>query len=158
MLEKDEAHILFESVDRKFLDASFAWLEDEGFRKLILAERVNKAMQEKWYSSLTSRTDYFIWGVKCDHEWIGACGIKGVSRASKEAEYWGYIYPENMRRKKIGSQIFAFCREKAIAVGVEKLWLTVARDNESALNVYLKWGFVEVPGGCPNTLRMERQV
>ncbi|WP_098410007.1 GNAT family N-acetyltransferase [Thioclava sp. ES.031] len=141
-------------IDKAFLKASREWLLDPTFRELIMAQPVDKAAQEAWFASLAERSDYLIWGLKTS-EWIGACGIKNIDFDNRSAEYWGYIYPAHLRGAGIGWQVLHFIVSKARSFGIDKLWLRVSKNNQSAILTYERWGFSRVCSEGHDIIRME---
>jgi len=147
--------IRFESIDHQFLKVSRDWLGDADFRDLIMAEPTNQAAQEVWFASLPNRRDYRIWGVKLSEEWVGACGIKNIDQRLKVAEYWGYIYPTELRGRGLGWEMFRFLASQAVDMKIKKLWLRVSIKNKIALTSYERWGFSVVDNDEVNVVRME---
>lgn len=131
--------VSFVSFDRRFLEASYQWLQDEYLRKMIQALPVSKDDQEKWFLSLSQRNNYFIWGVQADGIPVGATGIKNV--AERSGEYWGYIGDSKMRGKGLGKHMIKFAEEKAKELAIEYLTLSVLTENSQAIHLYLKSGF-----------------
>lgn len=146
--------ISFEPLDALFLQMSRDWLQDVGFRELIMAEPIEKEAQEVWFASLPYRSDYLIWGVKSS-EWIGACGLKNINHEKRCAEYWGYIYPSDLRGRGIGFEMFQYCRQYGIKLGLKTLYLTVSEQNPSAQIAYQRWGFHKVRRSLTNEIYME---
>ena len=146
--------ISFETPDVLFLQMSRDWLQDTGFRELIMAEPIEKEAQEVWFASLPYRSDYLIWGVKAS-DWIGACGLKNINHEKRCAEYWGYIYPTTLRGKGIGFEMFQHCRQYSINIGLKTLCLTVSEHNLPAQIAYQRWGFHKVSRSLTNGMHME---
>ena len=146
--------ISFETLDAVFLQMSRDWLQDKAFRELIMAEPIEKEAQEAWFASLTDRRDYLIWGIKAP-EWIGACGLKNIDFEKCSAEYWGYIYPIQLRGVGIGREMFDFLKDQARNIGVGRLWLRVSSRNEAAIASYRRWGFTMIESEDLEVIQME---
>src|SRR4030067_3213825 len=96
---------------------------------------------------------------------VGNCGVKNISLTNKEGELWIYIGDPRMRRKGIASHATRLLAAKGfIELGLERIIVHVADFNVSAIKLYKKLGFIEVPvsdnstewtnRGC-NIIRME---
>ena len=126
--------------DKRYLDLSWHWLQDQNLRKLIDADAITQTAQLKWYNSLSSRADYLIFGVETEKP-IGVVGLKNIK--GNEAEYFGYIGdPENRGKgfgKKILEEIFLIASEMKL----ETIHLRVLEFNNHAIRLYQNYGFVE---------------
>tara|TARA_B110000208_G_C11398158_1_gene294953 strand:+ start:47 stop:520 length:474 start_codon:yes stop_codon:yes gene_type:complete len=146
--------LYFEMIDRDFLQLSRKWLEDETFCGLIMAKPVEQNIQNAWFASLPDKKDYRIWGLKTSH-WVGACGLKNIDKDRRMAEYWGYIYPVELRGFGLGREMFHFLVKKAADSGIDRLWLRVSEKNNTARISYQRWGFTTVESADPEVIHME---
>ena len=128
--------ITFTSFDEGFLAASWNWLQNDELRMLIDAAPVTKEQQKAWFEQLTDRTDYLIWGVNCDHQRIGVCGLKHIT--ANVAEYWGYIGEKKYWGKGIGTVMLRFAEQQACKKKLTKLHLRVLKLNNAAIRLYQK--------------------
>lgn len=128
--------VSFVPFDEVFLDASWNWLQDEELRVLIDTSPVTKEEQRAWFNHLSSRTNYVIWGVRCEQEPVGVCGLKHIS--SSDAEYWGYIGEKKYRGKGIGTIILRFVEQQAVVLGIGNVYLHVLKSNAAAIGLYQK--------------------
>lgn len=135
-------HLYFCQVDEAFLQISHKWFEDTDFRNLIMAATPDRDAQIAWLAALNSRQDYKIWGVKHMGHWVGAFGLKGISSLANTAEYWGYIYPKELRQLGIGHEMFCHSCRYAIAKELQVVWLRVSPKNIRAIEAYTRWGFL----------------
>lgn len=150
--------IVMSKIDREFLVCSRDWFSDRQFRLLNSATEFNKDEQIDWFNTLESRQDYRIWGVKVETNWIGACGLRNISREELSAEYWGYIFPSQYRGMGMGFQMFQFCKAQKELSEIRTLYLNVASSNLNAIQCYLRWGFVEKCNASAEQKRMEFQL
>lgn len=132
--------IEFREIDRSFLKASREWFEDDTFRRMIDAVKVDEAVQRAWFDSLPGRCDYRIWGVTSNGQWIGSTGLKHIDLDKREAEYWGFIYPIEYRERGHGRRMFARCTDYARYMGLDRIYLRVLIDNKQAISAYTRWG------------------
>jgi RimJ/RimL family protein N-acetyltransferase len=126
--------------DRRFLDKSWLWLHDAEVRRLTMTPFFTRAMQEHWFAGLADREDYRIWGAEVDGEPIGAFGIKNIEDGA--GEYWGYIGEKRYWGRGIGGWMLATAEQHARDLGLRHLWLRVEPENERAIRLYRRHGFV----------------
>lgn len=125
-----------------FLEKSFSWLNDEEIKWMTQSGNITIETQMKWYQNLTSRKDYFIWGIVLDNIPIGAVGIKNINYIDKSGEYFGYIGEKEYWGLGLGSQMVKYAFKKAIDLGLDLLTLSVVKDNKRAIRLYEKNGFI----------------
>ncbi len=150
-----QPEVLFKPIDRQYLDDFRSWVAVKEFKDLILAEPPTRAQQMLWFENLDKRSDYLISGIMVSGRWVGACGLKKIDHDLRSAEYFGFIYPDDLRGAGIGWSMFGWCRQRGIELGLSKLDLVVARDNHRARQAYLRWGFSEVNASDQETVVME---
>ena len=71
------------------------------------------------------------------------------------AEYWGYIYPIELRSIGLGREMFYFLAKQAADSGIDRLWLRVSEKNNAARISYQRWGFTTLEGEDPEIIHME---
>jgi len=135
-------NITLEVFDESYLPLSRKWLEDSEIRNMINAHQQSVQEQKIWYDNLINKTDYLIWGIESDGYKIGACGLKNITNT--ECEYWGYIGEKSFWGKGAGSIILKLVEEKAKDLNIKRIWLKVRNDNERAIRLYNKCGFVYI--------------
>ena len=140
--------------DKRFFDKSRLWLEDEEVNRLTdTGELPTESDRLKWFESLPSRMDYLIWGVACEEEPIGACGLKNIQ--DFKAEYWGYIGEKTYWGKGLGSSMLKGVEQKAKELNLDELYLTVLGENNRAIGLYRKNGYFET-GRADHRLTMSK--
>ena len=72
------------------------------------------------------------------------CGYVFASCVLSEGEIERIAVTENMRRKGIGDELMRLAMQKLALSGVEKVFLEVRSDNDKAINLYKKHGFIAV--------------
>lgn len=137
--------------DRRFLDASFDWFQDDELRALTMTPPVTREGQQAWFATLP-KPGYILWGIEEVGEPIGAFGLKNVT--DDEAEYWGYIGESKHWGKGIGPWMLREALNEANRLGLRSVYLNVIDHNERAIRIYEKMGFTEASrqGGV---IRME---
>jgi RimJ/RimL family protein N-acetyltransferase len=126
--------------DRRFLDRSWEWLQDEETKRLTMTPDFTRQDQQRFFDSLPTRSDYRIWGVVlAGCEPIGAAGLKNVAGGS--AEYWGYIGDKSLWGQGLGGEMLVAVEAEARRLGLTELVLQVATDNVRAMRAYENSGF-----------------
>ena len=137
--------IFLRNIDHSFLESSYNWLQDDDFLRDLNADRVTLDEQAAWYANLSSRSDYWVKGIMLQNSWVGAVGLKHISYndicMKKSAEYFGYIYPRELRGRGLGYQAYTKVEQFAIKLGLQKIYLKVVEGNDAATAAYRKWGF-----------------
>ena len=125
---------------RLFMDRSFEWLNDPEIRRLTDTPPVTREGQEKWFKSLNEKKDYVVWGVLYDDCPVGVCGIKHIQNS--QGEYFGYLGEKSLWGKGIGAEMMRQAHTNALDHGIEQLSLTVLKENERAIRLYRKMGYI----------------
>ena len=142
--------------DKRFFEKSRLWLEDEEVNRLTdTGELPSEPDRWKWFESLPSRKDYLIWGVAYEEEPIGVCGLKNIQ--GSKAEYWGYIGEKSCWGKGLGSSMLKGVEQKAKDLNLHELYLTVLVENNRAIGLYRKNGYLEI-GEADNRLIMAKRL
>ena len=142
--------------DKRFFEKSRSWLEDEEVNHLTdTGELPSEPDRMRWFESLPSRMDYLILGVACEEEPIGACGLKNIQ--GSKAEYWGYIGEKNYWGKGFGSSMLKGVEQKAKELNLNELYLKVLVENDRAIGLYRKNGYLET-GKEDNRLIMAKRL
>jgi RimJ/RimL family protein N-acetyltransferase len=144
--------------DVRFLDLSWFWLNEPEIKALTMTSDFSREQQRDFYSSLTSRSGYHIWGIELiGHGPIGATGLKNPRGLL--VEYWGYIGEKEWWGKGIGKKVIGAVEEQALQLGYRSLDLKVSMMNDRAIGLYLKLGFVaRVSDEETGVLRMVKSI
>lgn len=126
--------------DIDFLTLSWEWLNDFEIKKLTNTPDFTKEEQLEWYHTLQTKQNYLIWGIIVDLNPIGVCGLKKITL--EDCEYWGYIGKKEYWGKGIGKTIMYFLEEKAKNLNLNSIWLQVMKENERAIMLYKKTGYL----------------
>lgn len=143
------------SYDRRFLEKSWMWLQDPEVQRLTMTPPLTRETQESWFASLPGRIDYMIWGIESNDEPIGAVGIKNI--AGDSGEYWGYIGEKRYWERGIGRWMISLAVQYAREAGLRQLTLRVSRENERAIRLYRRCGFLLDAAG-EDTISMKREL
>lgn len=139
---KSRPQVDFVPYDEKFLEKSWEWLNDPELMKLTLTKPFTREQQSEFYSSLASRDDYKIWGIRLGGEKIGAVGLKKIAHG-ESAEYFGYIGDKSYWGKGVSSYMFGFIVSFAKEQKLKRIYLEVSKSNDRAVSSYRKNGFSE---------------
>ena len=132
--------LLLVKYDTDYFNQSKVWLSDGELSYLIHAgELPSDEDRMKWYDSLSSRSDYLIWGVEYLGKPIGVSGLKHICNG--QAEYWGYIGEKALWGKGLGKLLMSEMILKAKELELKKIYLKVRKYNPRAYKMYLKFGF-----------------
>jgi len=105
---------------------------------------VNQASQQRWFQGLAGdpKRRYFILGTE-EIEFLGIVRMDELDCINRSARVGGDILPE-YQNKGYGTRMFKLLCQYAFAyLNLERLWLFVLEDNNPALRLYNKSGFVE---------------
>lgn len=122
-----------------FFHASIGWLSDPEIKKFMNVPDSSSEDQMAWFKTLSSKKDYFIWGIGIDNQKVGAFGLKNI--INKQAEFWGYIGERKYWGKGIGNWMLQTAQAKAEELKIDEIHLKVLTDNYKAINLYFKHGF-----------------
>ena len=127
----------------KYLDYSWMWLNDEEIKRLTNTPDFTRNDQKIWFEMIKIRTDYKIWAIDFENIHIGACGLKNIT--DKDCEYWGYIGEKDYWGRGIGTCILHGLISYAKKLKLTSIWLVVLKENQRAIKLYSKFGFVYPP-------------
>lgn len=85
----------------------------------------------------------YIFFAKYQNEIAGTCAL--IKTGDSEYELAKMAVTENMQGKQIGKKIGFAVLEYAKTIGAKRVWLESNRRLTTALNLYNKLGFIEVP-------------
>ncbi|CAN5832092.1 hypothetical protein BH10BAC2_BH10BAC2_21890 [soil metagenome] len=139
MTTKEEVMILSYkpqyAVDYKRLNID--WIE-----KYFVVEEHDVEQLENPYEYIISKGG-FIFFAKYNDEIVGTCAL--IKTGEQEYELAKMAVAENARGKQIGKRIGLVVIEQAKAAGAKRVWLESNRILITALNLYTKLGFTEIP-------------
>jgi RimJ/RimL family protein N-acetyltransferase len=136
----DPQQLIDVNYDRSFLDQSWLWFQDPELRALTNTPEFSREQQIAWYTSLPSKRDYFIRGIRYQSQPIGTFGIKNIIE-SVEGEYWGYIGEKEYWGLGIGKWMMNRAISYGQDMGIKKLYLKVIPYNSRAIALYTQSGF-----------------
>jgi ribosomal protein S18 acetylase RimI-like enzyme len=104
---------------------------------------------ETWQARLQSVVDKYDWlfFASLDGEIIGMMGAYRPSDVDGTAVIWGVHVDRAQRGQGIGGQLMARLLDELRKVGIERVMLTVSREQVAAVGLYKKFGFAVVDDG-----------
>jgi len=148
-------NLAFSPYDERFLEKSWAWLNDPEIKALTLTPDFTREGQKCWFRSLPERSDYRIWGISCDGIPVGAIGLKHIT--ANDAEYWGYIGERRLWGLGLGKRMVQFALEQAIGLCLKEVYLKVHSTNTRAVRLYTRAGF-QADGEAEDLLVMRKHL
>lgn len=131
-------HLRVVPYDKDLLEASREWLLDEELRRLIRARKYTEREQAEWFQSISSRSDYLIWGLTLKGRPIGVLGLKNIEPSVK-AEYFAFIGPKELWGQGIGRFMHEAVVEAGKKLGLKYLFGFAG--NERTKRAHLKYGW-----------------
>jgi len=116
---------------------NLAWIE-----KYFKVEEHDIEQLDNPDAYIISKGGYILFA-KYDGAIVGTCAL--IKTGDSEYELAKMAVAENMQGKQIGKQIGLAVLEKAREAGAKRVWLESNRILTTALNLYIRLGFVEVP-------------
>jgi len=141
-----EAGVSLEPFTESHIHRTFSWVSNPTFRSLFLLRGdVTWEGHVAYFLRVLRDPSQRIYAIFHQAEHVGNCGFKHLDAATRSGEIWIYIGSSEMRGKGIGYRAtqLLLC-EGVEKLGLEKIHLHVAANNESARKLYLRSGFVEV--------------
>lgn len=142
--------------DRRFLEASWDWLQEPELLRLLDIARPTREVQRAWFDGLATREGYFVWGVEVRGIPAAIFGIKHLG-ADGSAEWFMFVGDRRNRGLGIGDWIERAIEEKARALGAHRVWGYVVEGNEPMLHLHRKHGYTIAPSG-PGRLMVTKEI
>lgn len=117
-------------------------LNIEWIEKYFVVEEHDVEQLENPYEYIISKGG-FIFFAKYNDEVAGTCAL--IKTGEQEYELAKMAVAENARGKQIGKRIGLVVMEQAKAAGAKRVWLESNRILTTALSLYTKLGFTEIP-------------
>ena len=116
---------------------NLAWIE-----KYFVVEEHDIEQLDDPETYIISKGGYILFA-KFEDEIVGTCAL--IKTGEDEFELAKMAVAEHMRGKQIGKLIGEAAIEQAREAGAKRVWLESNRILTTALNLYRKLGFVEIP-------------
>lgn len=138
--------IILKKFELGNIESTFFWVSQEDFRKtFLLRGEITKEGNFNYFSKNLNDKSQIIFAIYADEKHVGNCGLKNIDEKNKEAELWIYIGDVNCRGKGWGKMaLLSLLNFGFFEQGFLKISLHVASSNIAAINLYTKYGFVEL--------------
>lgn len=122
--------------------ADYKRLNLDWIEKYFTVEEHDLEQLENPYAYIISKGG-FIFFAKYNDEIVGTCAL--IKTGEQEYELAKMAVAEHVRGKQIGKKIGIAVIEHAKAISAKRIWLESNRILTTALNLYTKLGFSEIP-------------
>jgi RimJ/RimL family protein N-acetyltransferase len=136
--------VVLAPLERRDLERSRAWVNDPGNAALLLRVLpVSEIDQERWFENLCTRPDRFVWSVTAEGRHIGNVGLYNLDLIHRRGEAWTLLGEPDSRGRGLGQEALSLLLDYGFdGLGLNKIYLHVARDNVLAQKMYTKLGFI----------------
>nr|WP_256592461.1 GNAT family N-acetyltransferase [Pseudomonas sp. URMO17WK12:I2] len=139
-----------------FLELSWRWLNIPLIKEMTMTPDFSRAQQADFFSRIGPSHGNYVFGIAQNKKNIGACGVKNISGGS--GELWLYIGEKEYWGLGLGRVIITKLEEIARLAGLSRLYLKVSSKNESAINLYLRAGYLIKSEACAGLINMEKML
>jgi RimJ/RimL family protein N-acetyltransferase len=126
-------------------DATRAWANDPELRRRILrVSDVSEEDQRRWLERVRAAEDRLVLAIERaeDGTHVGNTGFSFLDATHRRGEFWILIGRLDDRGRGLGAECLALMLEHGFrALGLHKVHLVVATDNERAIRLYERFGF-----------------
>nr|WP_320026566.1 GNAT family N-acetyltransferase [uncultured Acetobacterium sp.] len=138
--------IILKKFETGNIENTFLWVSQEEFKKtFLLRGEITKEGNLNYFSKILNDESQIVFAIYADEKHVGNCGLKNIDKKNKEAELWIYIGDVNSRGKGWGKiALLSLLNFGFSKLGFLKISLHVAASNNVAINLYLRYGFVEL--------------
>lgn len=129
-----------EEFDEIALKKSWVWLNDPEIKSLTITPDLEKENQRRWFESLKSRKDYFVFATWHRDKPIGVGGLKNIT--DKDAEIYGYIGDKYYWGKAVGIDMMNYCIDYARDIlKLESVYSIMLKTNINSYKINKRFGF-----------------
>lgn len=132
-------------IEEKDLETTLSWRNRDEVRVWFkTASLISLDQHRAWYQSYRKKDDDFLFVIEANHKLVGQASVYGIDWDSLRAEVGRFLVAPGEGGKGYISQacgqLVRFC---AGTLGITYLFLEVFENNEKAIRVYKRNGFVE---------------
>jgi len=140
-----ERDILLRPVVEQDIESMRNWRNSDWARNFFLdSSIITKEQQQKWFENYLEKTDDFMFIIEWQGKAVGMVGIYNVNKKPGHAEFGRLLIGEELARGKgIGKKTVELLSKFAMQeLKIKQIDLEVFADNERALAIYQKCGYV----------------
>ncbi len=143
-------HVRLAPFTTQCVERTFEWVSHPALRRAFMMRgELTRAGHESYFARVLADPAQRVYAVLCDDSHVGNCGFKHLDPVAGEGELWIYIGASETRGRGIGTAATRLLLEVGNDVlGLRKIRVHVAPDNESAVRLYRRAGFVEIGTGA----------
>lgn len=132
-------------IEERDLETTLSWRNrDEARIWFKTAGLIPLDQHRAWYQSYLKKDDDFLFIIEANNKLVGQASVYGIDWNSLRAEIGRFLVAPGESGKgyinQACGQLVRFCTE---TLGVTYLFLEVFEDNEKAIRIYKRNGFVE---------------
>ena len=142
----ENSEIVLRCIEESDIQSLFTWHNDKRIKEMYAGHPfpVSFEATKEWINQVT-KPDYenLILGIALKEQLIGVCGLKRVNKINRNAELFIFIGSDDFTGKGFAKTaldellILGFH-----SLGLKRISLTVQNNNERAISLYKKCGFV----------------
>jgi len=138
--------VRLEPLEERHLERSLEWVNAPHIMRAVLRVLpVTWEDQRRWHAAIQADPARLVWAIhdQGDDAHLGNTGLYHIDRLHRRAEFWIYLGDPGRRGRGAGGEALRLVRAFAFeTLGLERLFLHVAVDNQPALNLYTRHGFL----------------
>lgn len=140
-----ESRVTLEYLTKDHLNKTFEWISDYEFRKkFMMRGEISWARHINYFKCLIADNNQAAFAIILNGIHIGNCGFKHLDKRKNSGELWLYIGDKNSRGSGSGALALSLLLKNGTDhIGLRDIYVHVAEDNDSALNLYKKNSFFE---------------
>jgi len=130
----------------KHVRMTFRWVRDPALqRSFFIRGTINWKGHQAYFKKVLSSALWRVYAIIVDRRHVGNCGFKHIIPDEKMGELWIYIGDRLFRGKGIGQIATQLLLQEGFeTLGLERIYLHVAKNNIAAQKLYKKFGFRKV--------------
>ena len=139
------SRVKLENLTEKHLSDTFTWIKNPVLQSVFLLRgEITWEGHKTYFARLLADHSQKPYAILYEGEHVGNCGFKHLDAVTRSGELWIYIGSSEMRGRGIGySALCLLLCEGVQKLGLEKIQVHVAENNQSARKLYLRASFVE---------------
>jgi RimJ/RimL family protein N-acetyltransferase len=143
---KETGNIRLRAIKETDIWTLHKWVNDpEVMKYTYFFHPVSEMEQKEWFSSLPQQKNKVLFGIEIidGEKLIGTCGLSDINHICRKAELFIKISDKSSWGKGFGKEALEILLDFGFSdLNLRRIWLRVMADNERALKLYKKAGFV----------------
>jgi RimJ/RimL family protein N-acetyltransferase len=143
---KETTNIKLRALKESDIWILHGWINDpEVIKYTSIFHPVSEMEQKEWFSTLTQQKNRYLLGIEAKEggKLIGTCGFNDVNHVFRKAELFLKICEKSMWNRGYGTETLELLMDFGFSdLNLRRIWLRVLSDNERAIKLYEKAGFL----------------